>query len=170
MGWRRSPRPYSRRRTDLRPGGRRYRTVIALLAVLLGASVLVAVAAGSVGISPWTTVRLVAWKLGLADRPDVPLSTEVILFQLRLPRVTLAVIVGLALAIAGTLFQGLFRNPLADPAIVCVSSGAALGAIAVIVAGGGALFGGLAVALAALVGGLGTATFVYPPPPGGAGG
>src|SRR3990172_262409 len=161
MGWRRSPRPCRRRRTDVRPGGRRYRTVIAVLAILLVASVLVAVAAGSVGISPLTTVRLVAWKFGLADRPYVPVSTEVILFQLRLPRVILAVIVGLALAIAGTLFQGLFRNPLADPAIVGVSSGAALGAIAVIVAGGGALFGGLAVSLAAFVGGMGTATLVY---------
>lgn len=145
----------------MRPGGRRYRTVIAVLAILLVASVLVAVAAGSVGISPLTTVRLVAWKFGLADRPYVPVSTEVILFQLRLPRVILAVIVGLALAIAGTLFQGLFRNPLADPAIVGVSSGAALGAIAVIVAGGGALFGGLGVSLAAFVGGMVTATFVY---------
>jgi len=145
----------------VRPGGRRYRTVIAVLAILLVASVLVAVAAGSVGISPLTTVRLVAWKFGLADRPYVPVSTEVILFQLRLPRVILAVIVGLALAIAGTLFQGLFRNPLADPAIVGVSSGAALGAIAVIVAGGGALFGGLGVSLAAFVGGMVTATFVY---------
>jgi len=145
----------------VRPGGRRYRTVIAVLVALLLASVLVAVAAGSVGISPGTTIRLVAWKLGLVDRPDVPASTEVILFQLRLPRVMLAVVVGLALAIAGTLFQGLFRNPLADPAIVGVSSGAALGAIAVIVAGGGALFAGFGVTFAAFVGGMATAFFVY---------
>ena len=145
----------------MRPGGRRYRTVIAVLAVLLVASVLVAVAAGSVGISPLTTVRLVAWKFGLADRPDVPVSTEVILFQLRLPRVILAVIVGLALAIAGTLFQGLFRNPLADPAIIGVSSGAALGAIVVIVLGGGAVLGGLGVSVAAFAGALLTAFFVY---------
>jgi len=145
----------------VRPGGRRYRTVIAVLAALLLTSVLIAIAAGSVQISPGTTVRLVAWKLGLAERPDVPVSTEVILFQLRLPRVVLAVVVGLALAIAGTLFQGLFRNPLADPAIVGVSSGAALGAIAVIIAGGGSLLGGLGVSLAAFVGGMVTAFFVY---------
>ena len=145
----------------MRPGARRYRTVLVVLAALLVTSVLVAVAVGSVAISPGSVVRLVAWKFGLADRPDVPRSTEVILFQLRLPRVTLAVIVGLALAIAGTLFQGLFRNPLADPAIVGVSSGAALGAIAVIVAGGGGLFGGLGVSLAAFVGGMVTAFFVY---------
>jgi iron complex transport system permease protein len=83
------------------------------------------------------------------------------LFQLRLPRVVLAMVVGLALAIAGTLFQGLFRNPLADPAIIGVSSGAALGAIAVIVLGGGAALGGFGVSVAAFVGGLVTAFFVY---------
>ncbi|HET7235146.1 MAG TPA: iron chelate uptake ABC transporter family permease subunit [Actinomycetota bacterium] len=133
-----------------------------MLALSLVASVLLALAAGSVGISPGSALRLVTWKLGLAERPrGVPASTEVILFQLRLPRVALAMIVGLALAVAGTLFQGLFRNPLADPAIVGVSSGAALGAIAVIVAGGGALLGGLGVSLAAFVGGMLTAFFVY---------
>jgi iron complex transport system permease protein len=132
-----------------------------VLVVALLASVLVAVTVGAVPIPPGTTLRLVAWKLGLMSRPDVPRSTEVILFELRLPRVMLALLVGLALAISGTLFQGLFRNPLADPAIVGVSSGAALGAIAVIIAGGGALLGGLGVSAAAFVGGLLTAFFVY---------
>ena len=145
----------------MRAGARRYRRVLLLLSAALLVSVVLGVAVGSVPISPGSALRLVAWKLGLAERPDVPRSTEVILFQLRLPRVALAVSVGLALAIAGTLFQGLFRNPLADPAIVGVSSGAALGAIAVIVAGGGALFGGLGVSLAAFVGGSVTAFFVY---------
>jgi len=95
------------------------------------------------------------------DRPDVPRSIEIIFLQLRLPRVALAAVVGLALATSGTLFQGLFRNPLADPAIIGVSSGAALGAIAVIVLGGGALLGGLAVSMAAFVGATVTAFFVY---------
>jgi iron complex transport system permease protein len=143
------------------PGSRRYRRVILVLSLLLVGSILLAVAVGSVEISPGSTLRLIAWKIGLTERPDVPRSTEIILFQLRLPRVTLAVLVGLALAISGTLFQGLFRNALADPAIVGVSSGAALGAIAVILAGGGAIFGGLGVSLAAFAGGLVTAFFVY---------
>jgi hypothetical protein len=120
---------------------------LVVLALSLVGSVLLALAAGSVGISPGSALRLVTWKLGLADRPrGVPASTEVILFQLRMPRVALAMIVGLALAVAGTLFQGLFRNPLADPAIVGVSSGAALGAIAVIARAGrlgGLVSGGL---------------------------
>ncbi len=145
----------------MRVGVRRYRLVLALLALGLVASVLLAVGFGAVEISPGSALRLVAWKLGLIDRPDVARSTEVILFQLRLPRVALAMLVGLALATSGTLFQGLFRNPLADPAIIGVSSGAALGAIAVIVLGGGALLGGLGVSVAAFVGAMLTAFFVY---------
>ena len=111
------------------------RVILGLVAALIAAS-LVGVAVGAVWISPIETIRLVAWKLGLTGRPeDVSRAAEVILFQLRLPRVLLAAIVGGALAASGAVFQGLFRNPLADPAIIGVSSGAALGAIAVIVVG-----------------------------------
>lgn len=141
---------------------RRYRRVLLALAVGLVVSFLVAVAVGAVWISPWATLRLLAWKLGLGSRPaGVPRSTEVILFQLRLPRVVLAAIVGAALAASGTVFQGLFRNPLADPAIIGVSSGAALGAIAVIVFAGSGVLGAFGVPLAAFVGALLTAFVVY---------
>lgn len=140
----------------------RYRVVLALLAVALVVSILVAVGVGAVGIAPTSAMRLIAWKLGLIERPgDVSRATEIILFELRLPRVALAAVVGLALAVSGTLFQGLFRNPLADPAIIGVSSGAALGAVMVIVLGGGAIMGGLGISLAAFVGGMLTAFFVY---------
>lgn len=145
----------------MRVGVGRYRLVLALLALGLIASIVLAVAVGAVGISPGTALRLAAWKLGLGDRPDVRYSTEVILFQLRLPRVALAAIVGLALAMSGAVFQGLFRNPLADPAIIGVSSGAALGAVGVIVLGGGAAAGGLGVSVAAFAGAMLTAFFVY---------
>lgn len=145
----------------MRVGVGRYRLVLALLGLGLIASVVLAVAVGAVGISPGTALRLAAWKLGLTDRPDVRYSTEVILFQLRLPRVALAATVGLALAMSGAVFQGLFRNPLADPAIIGVSSGAALGAVGVIVLGGGAVAGGLGVSVAAFVGAGLTAFFVY---------
>jgi iron complex transport system permease protein len=141
---------------------RRYRRILLVLAVALVASFLFAIAVGAVWISPWATIRLVIWKLGLTERPaGVARSTEVILFQLRLPRVVLAAIVGAALAASGTVFQGLFRNPLADPAIIGVSSGAALGAIAVIVFAGGGTLGAFGVPLAAFVGALATAFVVY---------
>ncbi|MBI4259785.1 MAG: iron ABC transporter permease [Actinobacteria bacterium] len=131
-----------------------------LVAALLGA-VLAGVAFGSVWVSPWSAVRLVAWKLGLAARPEVPRAVEVILFELRLPRVVLAAVVGAGLAVSGAVFQGLFRNPMADPAIIGVSSGAALGAIAVIVLGGAGAIGGMGVPLAAFAGALATALLVY---------
>src|SRR5581483_226869 len=140
----------------------RYRRTVALLAVALAASFLFAVAVGAVWISPWSTIRLLAWKLHLTARPHgVPRSTEVILFQLRLPRVVLAGVVGAALAASGAVFQGLFRNPLADPAIIGVSSGAALGAVGVIVFVGAGALGAFAVPLAAFAGALLTALLVY---------
>src|SRR2546428_6121062 len=141
---------------------RRQRLVLPGLVALLIGSALVAVAIGAVWVSPWTSLRLFAWKLHVAGRPHgVPHSTEVILFQLRLPRVLLAAVVGAGLAAAGAVFQALFRNPMADPAIIGVSSGAALGAIAVILAGGAALAGGLAVPAVAFAGAVATAFLVY---------
>jgi iron complex transport system permease protein len=132
------------------------------LVVLLVISALAAVAAGAVWISPWTSIQLFAWKLHLTGPPAGVLhSTSVILFQLRLPRVLLAAVVGAALATSGAVFQALFRNPMADPAIIGVSSGAALGAIVVILAGWGAALGGMGVSGAAFVGALATAFLVY---------
>jgi iron complex transport system permease protein len=141
---------------------RRYGRILAVLVAALVASFLLAVAVGTVWISPWTSVQVIAWKLGITGRPaGVPESTEVILLQLRLPRVVLAAVVGAALAASGALFQGLFRNPLADPAIIGVSSGAALGAIAVIVFAGSGALAAFGVPLAAFAGALLTAFLVY---------
>jgi iron complex transport system permease protein len=144
-------------------GGRRGgRGLLAALALLLLGSVLVAVAAGAVRISPATTLRLFGWKLGLLGPPEnVPDTTAVILFQFRLPRVMLAGLVGAALAVSGAVFQALFRNPMADPAIIGVSSGAALGAIAVLLTGTAGALGGLALPGSAFVGALLTAFLVY---------
>ena len=136
--------------------------VFPLLLGMLGASVIVGVAVGTVAISPPTSVRLIAWKLGLIQRPaGVSESMAVILFQLRLPRVLLAGMVGAGLAVAGALFQALFRNPMADPAIIGVSSGAAMGAIAAILAGAAGTAAGLGVPIAAFAGALATAFLVY---------
>ncbi len=90
---------------------------------------------------------------------DVSSSNQVIVETLRLPRIALAATVGFALAAAGTVMQGFFRNPLADPSIIGVSSGAAAGAVAAIAFPALIPFGGLH--LAAFVGALGTAFLVY---------
>ncbi|HEX5843168.1 MAG TPA: iron chelate uptake ABC transporter family permease subunit [Pseudomonas sp.] len=93
-------------------------------------------------------------------------QTELILGQIRLPRTLLGLLVGAVLALCGVAMQGLFRNPLADPGLIGVSSGAALGAAVAIV--GGAALGGLPQALApyllslcAFIGGLGVTALVY---------
>ncbi len=136
--------------------------MLPVLGVLLAGAVLLAVALGAVWIPPWTSLRLIGWRAHLAPWPvGVPRSTAVILFDLRMPRVALAALVGAALAVAGTLFQALFRNPMADPAIIGVSSGAAVGATAIILAGWSAALGGFGVAGAAFVGALATALLVY---------
>lgn len=63
----------------------------------------------------------------------VPESSEIIVRRIRLPRIVLGATVGFALALAGTVMQGFFRNPMADPSIIGVSTGAALGAVTFIV-------------------------------------
>lgn len=92
-----------------------------------------------VGASPIAPARVAAilWTglgSGLAD-PAAPMGDAFIVLGLRLPRVILGLQIGAGLALAGALMQGLFRNPLADPALVGVSSGAGLAAAAAIVLG-----------------------------------
>lgn len=87
----------------------------------------------SVSIPVPTILHIVAEKafsLGWLD--DVPQNEEMIIWNIRLPRVLLALCVGASLALAGAAFQGLLRNPLADPYTIGVSSGAALGAVFVL--------------------------------------
>lgn len=71
-----------------------------------------------------------------AGGAKAPLRDMVILRDIRLPRLALGALIGASLAVSGALMQGLFRNPLADPGLVGVSSGAGLGAIVAIVLGG----------------------------------
>lgn len=103
--------------------------VLPLLALLLLLSAVVAGAVGTVPIAPGQTAAILLNLLPLVHIPRTwPLTDEVILLQLRLPRVAGAALVGAALGVAGTLLQGLLRNPLADPLLLGTSAGAALGA------------------------------------------
>lgn len=99
----------------------------ALLLALLVLAVVVSTGVGSVALSVSETLGA----LGIG--PAVDTTTRTIVLQIRLPRITLAATVGAGLAAAGTVFQGIFRNPMADPYIIGVSAGAALGATAAIV-------------------------------------
>jgi iron complex transport system permease protein len=78
--------------------------------------------------------------LSLITGGDVPANVETIVLQVRGPRVLAALLVGAALAAAGTAYQGMFRNPLVSPDILGVSSGAALGAVLAIFLALGAVF------------------------------
>lgn len=89
-------------------------------------------------------------------------TTGVILWEVRLGRAVLAFLAGASLAASGTAFQGLFRNPLADPFVAGVSGGAALGAVGMAVLGvQGTVLGLGSSALAAFAGGLGAAALAY---------
>ncbi len=109
----------------------------AALALALLATALVALGWGAVRIPAGTIVRMIAARLtgGEVGARDWPAAWETIIFSIRLPRVVLAGLVGASLALAGATYQGLFRNPLADPYLIGVASGAALGATLSIVFG-----------------------------------
>ena len=115
---------------------------------------------GAVGIAPGDVVGILLQKVGIDLGVSYEPQHEAVLWNIRLPRVLLAVLAGGALAIAGASLQGVFRNPLADPSIIGVSSGAALGAVAAIVAGISFL-GSFSLAIAAFAGGLLATAVVY---------
>jgi iron complex transport system permease protein len=109
--------------------------MLIVLGVLLPVSLSLAVAVGSVHVPFGMIASLVLAKVtGMAVGPDQS-AYEAILFYLRLPRVVLAALVGGGLALAGAVLQGLFRNPMADPGIIGVSSGGALGAVVALLGG-----------------------------------
>jgi iron complex transport system permease protein len=101
--------------------------VVGSIALLL--TLVAGVALGSVAIPLDQTVAILAQRLLALDLGVTwPAAAETIVMELRLPRVLTAMVVGLGLAVAGTTFQGLLRNPLADPYVLGTASGAALGA------------------------------------------
>jgi iron complex transport system permease protein len=117
-------------RGSVRDAVRRHpRTVFVASLVVLAVLAVVAVGIGSVAIAPAETIAIVVHRL-FAVRLDVAwtAASDAIVWDLRIPRVITAAVVGVALAVAGATFQGLLRNPLADPYVLGTASGAGLGA------------------------------------------
>ena len=136
---------------------RNARRLILWLALLLPPVMLVALALGSVALPLADTLAALFGQAG-SER------SAVIITQIRLPRVVLAALVGAMLGCSGAAMQGIFRNPLADPSLIGVTAGAALGAGLVIALGGTWVTGlqGLsALSLGAFAGGMSAVLVVY---------
>jgi iron complex transport system permease protein len=138
--------------------------LIAILAILLPVVAFYSMTVGTVSIS--IAEAFSAAVDSLFSGGDTVGQTQVILFDIRLPRILLALLVGAILASTGAVMQGLFRNPLADPSLIGVSGGASVGASLMIVLAGGAVESGLLmglslVALGAFVGGFAATILVY---------
>lgn len=129
----------------------------------LAVAFVLAVSQGSVQIPLEALTGMMLAKVGLGhEAASWPASYETIFFQLRLPRVVLAGLVGSALAVSGAAYQGVFRNPLADPYLIGVAAGAGLGATAALVLPyGTALAGAGLVPVLAFAGALGAVGAAY---------
>jgi iron complex transport system permease protein len=130
--------------------------IIGLLLVVLLATILISVSIGAIH------VPVSAMAAAVLEHRPLSEAQQTILLAIRLPRVLASALVGAALAIAGLMFQGLFRNPMADPYIIGASGGAAVGAcIGIVFLGGWSIFGFSAAALLAFLGSVATMAVVY---------
>ncbi|MER5456449.1 iron ABC transporter permease [Micromonospora sp. NPDC002389] len=152
-------------RTDvLGMAAQRRRTGLWLLALTLGLVLtgLVAVGAGAIGIPPLTVARIIGHHLvGVPGEVTWTGPQQAIVWQVRLPRVLLGMLVGAGLAVCGVALQAMVRNVLADPYLLGINSGASSGAAAAILFGAGAGFGQYALSTSAFVGALGASLLVF---------
>src|SRR5687768_7849284 len=124
---------------------------------MLGASTV-----GKVPIPIDAQLGILASRLGLPVDATWPATWETILLEIRFPRIVLGALVGAGLAVAGATYQGLFRNPLADPYLLGVAAGAGLGAVvAFILPFPPALYGVGVVQLMAFLGAFGAVAVVF---------
>lgn len=145
----------------MRSRSRAFALILLLAGVLVGGIVLSAIT-GQLAITPTEVAGSLLRAIGIdtAWAPTDPII-ESTLWVVRFPRIVMALVVGAALAVAGAVMQAIFGNPLAEPGVVGVSSGAALGAATAIVLGGSVALGGAGVALFAFLGGLVATLLVY---------
>ncbi|WP_171058679.1 FecCD family ABC transporter permease [Brucella haematophila] len=141
----------------------RARIVLAALGVALCLTALFSLTAGASDASILTLLR----GFVSGEGAETFQRDHLIIMEIRLPRIILGMLIGAGLAVSGAVMQGLFRNPLADPGLVGVASGASLGAVSMIVLGGSvlapviAVLGIYALPLAAFFGGLATTLLLY---------
>ncbi|MFC7534766.1 FecCD family ABC transporter permease [Actinoplanes sp. GCM10030250] len=143
--------------------GQRRRTALWLTALTAGLilTALIAVGTGAVGISPAAVAGIVVHQLfGVGEVTWSP-PQEAIVWQVRLPRVLLGILVGAGLAVCGVALQAMVRNVLADPYLLGINSGASSGAAAALLFGAGAGFGQYALSTSAFLGALAASLLVF---------
>jgi iron complex transport system permease protein len=109
--------------------------ILAVLSVGLVAAVIAAMGAGAVRVAPSSLLRFLLRAIGFTGVAAPPEQDLTILLFLRLPRIVVAMLAGSSLAVCGVVMQGLFRNPMASPEILGISSGSSLGAVIAITTG-----------------------------------
>ncbi|WP_145497766.1 iron ABC transporter permease [Streptomyces sp. CFMR 7] len=129
------------------------------LSLALLAGCLLSAAIGAYSIPIGDVLGSLQHRIGLGGQP-LDRVGESVLWNVRLPRVVLALLVGASLGCAGALMQGVFGNPLAEPGVIGISAGAAVGAVASI-ALGLTFFGNWTITVFAFIAGLGTVLLVY---------
>ena len=135
-------------------------TLLALMVALFVVTLFANVGMGAVEIPPAQALAILLSHAGLDLGTHFEPRTDAILWNIRLPRVALGMLVGGGLGVAGASLQGVFRNPLAEPGVIGVSSGAAVGAVAAIVLGI-SMFGMTGIAAAAFLSSLVATAVVY---------
>ena len=130
-----------------------------VLTALLALVVLVSLSTGPLDIPVSHVIAIVFERFGV-HLADYDRTEELVVEQIRMPRIVVGALVGMALGVAGATMQALFRNPLADPGTIGVASGGAAAAVVAIATGASTMFF-LALPLFALAGAIGTAFLVY---------
>jgi iron complex transport system permease protein len=156
----------SQRTTYRRDGDRTALAVLVLVGLVLVSAIAFAFSI-TTGASNASIIDVIVSMA--TGRADSALSNRdrIVIFDIRLPRAILGFLIGGGLAVSGAVMQGLFRNPLADPGLIGVSAGSSLGAVAMIVLGGGVLapvahlFGIFSLPIAAFIGGMVTTVLLY---------
>ena len=148
-------------------GKERARVVLICLTLLLFILFFISVGKGALPISPAQCLAIIAKQVGINLPYAFDLPQQETFINIRLPRVILGILVGAGLGVSGAAMQGLFRNPLADPSLIGISSGSALAATAFIILGDifpfalPGFIALLAFPISAFIGGLLTTFIVY---------
>ncbi len=142
------------------PARKRRATALLVLIPLFIIVVIFAIGSGAVVIAPMQVVSILLSYVGIEPVREYTELQATVLHAIRLPRVLLGALVGAGLAVSGAAMQGLFRNPLADPGLLGITSGASVAAAATIVLGLTGL-GIFTLPVAAFLGSLATTALIY---------